>query len=74
MLAGDRVKERNLCCLVELEFQVTDREYKYALHAADKNPAEESSAGIRTVLQAELFISPPEERVRSVEESPLQAH
>ena len=51
---------------------MTDREYKYGLHPTDKNPAEESSAGIRAVLKAEMFIPSPEERVHSDKEYPLQ--
>lgn len=59
MLAGVCVKDSLL------EFRATDRYYKHGLHATDKNPAEESTAALRTVLQAKMFLSTQEERVHS---------
>lgn len=68
MLAGGRVKDSIL------EFWATDRYYKHGLQATDKNPAEESTAALRTVLQAEMFLSTHEERVHTVKVYLLQIH
>lgn len=68
MLAGGRVKDSILV------FRATDRYYKHDLHATDKNTAEESTAALRTVLKAEMFLSTQEERVHSVKVYLLQTH